>query len=123
MFFDSAFTQGTYLMKNGQNCPWKRKLPACRSRLLNYTIAILITGKQNLFSLRNRKHKWVSFEKFKSKQASFRLRKGREEIKLHPCSQKKIRIDLIAANDYLSSLSRVQYWKEIGGINYMEQAG
>lgn len=115
VLFDSAFTQGTYLMKRWAKLPLEAEIAGLQIPIASLYHCDLDYWKARfVFPLQPETIEWVSFENHSLPSASFRLeRVTGKEIKLTSLASQtsEDRIDLIAANDYFASVTKVQYWK------------
>jgi hypothetical protein len=117
ILYDSAYTQGTYLMKKWAKLPLEAEIAGIRFPIANLYHSDLDYWKAKfVFPFAADQIEWVSFENSASTSNSFKLeRLAGSGVKLISLRSNTVqdKIDLIAINDYFSSLTKVQYLKEV----------
>jgi hypothetical protein len=116
VLYDSIYTQGTYLMKKWAKLPLEAEIAGLQIPIASlYHCDVEYWKARFVFTFSPENIEWVSFENKAQPSASFKLERVRGVgIKLTALLSKSSqdKIDLIAANDYFSSLTKVQYLKE-----------
>jgi hypothetical protein len=124
LLFDSAFTQGTYLMKRWAKLPMEAEIAGLQIPVISLYHTDLDYWKAKfVFPVSVKVIEWVSLENISLPSASFKLERTISNgIKLTALASQSAedKVDLIAANDYIASIPRVQYIKEVEGSDSID---
>jgi hypothetical protein len=116
ILFDSLYTQATYVMKKWAKLPLEAEITSLQLPIASlYHCDMAYWKARYVFPFSPENIEWVSFENKAQPMASFRLERIRGAgIKLTAINSKPTtgNTDPIAASDYFSSLTKVQYLKE-----------
>jgi hypothetical protein len=117
ILFDSAYTEGTFLMKKWAKLPLEVEITGLQIPVANlYHCELAYWKARFVFPLSAENIEWISLENKAQPSASFKIERVKGagiSLTTKDSEVSKEKIDLIAANDYFASLAKVQYLKEV----------